>query len=390
VKDRFSDTIQKTIENVIREEDLLVDFVVLQDLIRETGEESAFPPVQPSKKRLNLNPKYTFESFVVGSSNQFAHAAARAVAESPAKAYNPLFIYSGVGLGKTHLLNAIGNFISTHSGKYFNILYASSEQFTNDVINSIRCDKMVDFRNRYRNIDVLLIDDIQFLAGKERTQEEFFHIFNTLYDSHKQIVITSDKYPKEIQNIDERVRSRYEWGLLADIGPPDLETRIAILRKKADIEHIPLPEDAALFIATHIKTNVRELEGALIKIGAVSSLSKKEITTDMVKDTLWYNIKDQEKTITAEDIQRTVADHFQIKIADLKSKRRTRTMVLPRHIAMYMCREISKLSFPEIGRFFGGKDHSTVIHACRMIEKMKEADMGTRSLIDSLTKSLKG
>ena len=393
IRERFSNVIVKTLEDVIHQDGLSLDFVVSGDLIvvqPTPMENSSDTEPDQTQKYSKLNPKYIFDTFVVGSSNQFAHAAARAVAESPAKAYNPLFLYSGVGLGKTHLLNAVGHFIAEQSRGNLNVTYVSSEQFTNEVINGIRYDRMVDFRNKYRNIDVLLIDDIQFIAGKERTQEEFFHTFNTLYDARKQIVISSDKYPKEIQNIDDRLRSRYEWGLLADIAPPDLETRVAILRKKADFENIPLPDDVALFLATHIKTNVRELEGALIKIGALSSLTRKEITLEMVKEALWYSIKDQEKTISAEEIQKAVAEHFQVKVPDLRSKRRTKTLVYPRHIAMYLCREIPKISFPEIGRVFGGKDHSTVIHACKMVEKMKENDKGLRSLIDSLTKKLKG
>ena len=388
IREHYSDIIILTLKNVTGEENILLDFSVLDNMV---DQESVPVPDDPAtlKKIASLNPKYTFDTFVVGTSNQFAHAAARAVAQSPAKSYNPLFIYSEVGLGKTHLLNAIGHHILRNSRRNMNLVYVSSEHFTNEVINSIRYERMVDFRNKYRNIDILLIDDIQFIAGKERTQEEFFHTFNSLYEARKQIVISSDKYPKEIQNIDERLRSRYECGLLADIGPPDLETRVAILRKKADMENIPLPDDVALFLATHIKTNVRELEGSLIRLGALASLSRKEITLDMVREEFWYQIKDQEKTVTADEIQKMVADHFQVKIADLRSKRRTKTLVLPRHIAMYLCREITKTSFPEIGRLFGGKDHSTVIHACKMVEKMSEADKATRSLLDSFSKKLK-
>jgi chromosomal replication initiator protein len=391
VKERFSDILVKTLERVTHQSDVSLNIVVLENLIEKYGNDNIIEgsSLLLSRKTSGLNPKYTFDTFVVGSSNQFAHAASRAVAESPAKAYNPLFLYSGVGLGKTHLLNAVGHFICNNSKSHMNVTYVSSEHFTNEVINSIRYDKMVDFRNKYRSVDVLLIDDIQFIAGKERTQEEFFHTFNTLYDTNKQIIISSDKYPKEIQNIDDRLRSRYEWGLLADIGPPDFETRVAILRKKADIENIPLPDDVAQYLATHIKTNVRELEGSLIKLGALSSLTKQEINLGMVQETLWYTIQDQKRNVTGEEIQKAVAEHFQLKISDLRSKNRTKTLVVPRHIAMYLCREISKTSFPEIGRLFGGKDHSTVIHACRMIEKLRDTDLATRSLLDSLTKRLK-
>jgi chromosomal replication initiator protein len=340
-----------------------------------------------SRRGVQLNPKYTFGSFVVGSCNQFAHAAALAVAESPARAYNPLFLYGGVGLGKTHLLNAIGNFIQ-EKRPGTRIAYLSSEQFTNEVINSIRYDKMLEFRNKYRGVDTLLMDDIQFIAGKERTQEEFFHTFNALYEAHKQIVLSSDRFPKEIPTIEERLRSRFEWGLIADLQVPDLETRIAILRKKAETEGIDLPDEVAHLLAESIRGNVRELEGALIRVGAFSSLTGQPMTLDLAKKILRDAVQIK-KIITAEEIQRVVAERFHLKQAEMKSKKRTKTIVQPRQITMYLCRELTSLSFPEIGRHFGGKDHTTVIHACRQIEKRVEADASFKQLVESITRQLR-
>lgn len=340
-----------------------------------------------SRRGVHLNAKYTFGSFVVGSCNQFAHAASLAVAESPARAYNPLFLYGGVGLGKTHLLNAIGNFI-LEKRPGTRIAYLSSEQFTNEVINSIRYDKMLEFRNKYRGVDTLLMDDIQFIAGKERTQEEFFHTFNALYEAHKQIVLSSDRFPKEIPTIEERLRSRFEWGLIADLQVPDLETRIAILRKKGETEGIDLPDEVAHLLAENIRGNVRELEGALIRVGAFSSLTGQSITLDLAKKILRDAVQ-VKKIITAEEIQRVVADRFHLKLAEMKSKKRTKTIVQPRQITMYLCRELTSLSFPEIGRHFGGKDHTTVIHACRQIEKRVEADASFKQLVDSILRQLR-
>jgi chromosomal replication initiator protein len=343
---------------------------------------------QREKRKSNLNSRYIFETFVVGAGNQFAHAASRKVAEKPGNAYNPLFIYGGVGLGKTHLLNAVGNHLLMERPET-KIVYISSEQFTNEVINSIRYDKMLDFRNRYRTVDCLLIDDIQFIAGKERTQEEFFHTFNTLYEANKQIVISSDRSTKEMSEIEERLRSRFEMGLIADIQPPDLETKIVILRKKSETEGIPLPNDVALFLASHVRTNIRELEGSLIRLGAFCSLTGQEISLDLAKRVLRDTIQEKKQTITAEEIQKAVADRFQIKLSDLKSKRRTKNLVYPRQVSMYLCREMTNLSFPEIGRCFGGKDHSTVIHACKQIEKAKEEDFNVKTVLESLIQHLK-
>ena len=354
-----------------------------------TAVEEVIPTERGEKKRVGLNPSYIFSSFVVGAGNQFAHAASRKVAESPGKAYNPLFLYGDVGLGKTHLLSGIGNFING-SGQNLKVLYTTSEYFTNDVISSIRHGKMVEFRNRYRNIDVLLIDDIQFIFGKESTQEEFFHTFNTLYEEHKQIVFTSDRSTKEMSDIEERLRSRFEMGLVADIQPPDLETKVAILYKKAESEGVSIPMDVALLIAGHTRSNVRELEGALIRLSAYSSLMREEITIPFARNVLKNIIVETKKDIYIEDVQRAVLEKFQIKESELKSKRRTKNIVMPRQIGMYLCRELTKASFPEIGEAFGGKDHSTVIYACKQIEKEKEQEKRVKDIIEEICKKLKG
>jgi len=341
------------------------------------------PIVQGRSPRRQLpNPKYTFDNFVVGASNQFAHAASLAVAEAPARAYNPFFIYGGVGLGKTHLLNSIGNFVMEKTN--LRIAYVTTEQFTNEVINSIRYDKMIDLRRRYRNVDMLLIDDIQFLAGKERTQEEFFHTFNTLYEDRKQIVLSSDRFPKEMPSMEERLRSRFEWGLIADLQPPDLETRIAILRKKSEDEGIAIGDEVIQLVAENLKSNIRELEGALIRLGAYATLTGKIITTEMAKTILRDLLGHKRKFITLEDVQEVVANRFNVKISELKSKRRTKTLVYPRQIAMFLSRELTASSFPEIGREFGGKDHTTIIHACRQIEKALDNDTTLRTTLESL------
>jgi chromosomal replication initiator protein len=334
------------------------------------------------RRTAQLNPKYSFKSFVVGASNQFAHAASMAVAEAPARAYNPLFIYGGVGLGKTHLLNAIGNHVAERYD--LRIAYVTTEQFTNEVINSIRYDKMIELRKRYRNIDMLLVDDVQFLAGKERTQEEFFHTFNTLYEAHKQIILSSDRFPKEMPDMEERLRSRFEWGLIADLQPPDVETRIAILRKKSEDEGIMLSEDVVQYLAANMKSNIRELEGSLVRLGAYSSLTGQAITMEMAKNVLRDIIGEKKKIITMDDIEEAVAGRFHVKIAEIRSRRRSKTLVHPRQIAMYLCRELTDASFPEIGRHFGGKDHTTIIHACKQITKAKEIDATLKAMLESL------
>jgi chromosomal replication initiator protein len=338
------------------------------------------------KRGIQLNPKYTFKSFVVGAGNQFAHAACMAVAEQPAKAYNPLFIYGDTGLGKTHLLNAIGNYVAERTD--LRIAYLTTEQFTNEVINSIRYDKMMDLRKRYRHIDMLMIDDIQFLAGKERTQEEFFHTFNALYEAHKQLVLSSDRFPKDMPDIEERLRSRFEWGLIADLQPPDVETRIAILRKKSEDEGVTLPEDVIQFLATTMKSNIRELEGSLVRLGAYASLTGQTITLEMAKTVLRDLIGTKKKIVSMDDIQETVGARFHVKIADLKSRRRSKTLVYPRQIAMYLCRELTDSSYPEIGRQFGGKDHTTIIHACKQIIKAKDNDSVLSATLDSLKEQI--
>ncbi len=339
-------------------------------------------------KRINPNLRYTFETFVIGSSNQFAHAASYKVAEKPGMAYNPLFLYGGVGLGKTHLLSAIGNFILSKEPTR-RVLYLSAEQFTNETIASIRNNKMPELKDKYRTLDVLLMDDIQFLAKKERTQEEFFHTFNTLYESNKQIVVSSDRSAEDISDIDERLRSRFGMGLVADIQSPDLETRIVILKQKAELEGIIISNDVGLYLATHVKKNVRELEGALIRVGAFSELTHQEITVDLAKRVLRDTITEKKMTITVEDIQKIVSERFHVKIADLKSRKRTKNIVCARQVSMYLTRELIGLSFPEIGRHFGGKDHSTIIHACKQIENRLESDFNFKITIESLTQHLK-
>ena len=340
-----------------------------------------------ASKEDGLNARYNFDSFVVGSCNQFAHAASLAVANLPAKNYNPLFIYGGVGLGKTHLLNAIGNQIAQHD-PLAKVCYLSSEKFTNELINCIRYEKMSDFRNKYRNKDVLLIDDIQFLGGKERTQEEFFHTFNALYDSHRQIVISSDKLPKDIPGLEERLRSRISWGLIADIQPPDIETKVAILCKKAEVFNISLSNEIGLFLASQLGSNIRELEGALTRLRAYASLTGNEFNISMAKEILKDLFSDRQKMINVENIQKAVTTHYNIKIADLKSPKKLRIYAMPRQIAMYLCRTMTKSSYPEIGAKFGGKDHSTVIHAVRQIEKKINEDREIKSVIETIKNEL--
>lgn len=337
-----------------------------------------------------LNPKYTFDTFVIGNSNRFAHAAALAVAEAPAKAYNPLFIYGGVGLGKTHLMHAIGHYILNQNPS-LKVLYVSSEKFTNELINAIKDDKNEEFRSKYRNIDILLIDDIQFIGGKERTQEEFFHTFNALYEANKQIILSSDKPPKEITTLEERLRSRFEWGLIADMQAPDLETRIAILRKKAQLENLDVPNDVMVFIADKIASNIRELEGALNRVIAYSSLTDNEITTDLATEALKDILTaSKARIINCASIQEAVARYFDIRPEEFKSKKRTRDVAYPRQIAMYLCRDLTDMSLPKIGEEFGGRDHTTVIHACEKILEEVSSNSETRRTINELKKELLG
>ncbi len=338
----------------------------------------------------NLNPKYTFDTFVIGNSNRFAHAACVAVAEAPARAYNPLFLYGGVGLGKTHLMHAIGHHILSHTKKA-KVVYVSSEKFTNELINSIKDDRNEEFRNKYRNVDVLLVDDIQFIAGKERTQEEFFHTFNALHEANKQIIISSDRPPKEIPTLEDRLRSRFEMGLITDIQAPDFETRMAILRKKAQMENILVPNEVMVHIAKNIKSNIRELEGALIRVVAYSSLTNREITFDLATEALKDIISSSRpQEINVQIIKEKVSEYFSIKMEDFTSKKRTRAIAYPRQIAMYLSRELTDLSLPKIGEDFGGRDHTTVIHAHEKISAEIKTNMDLKEKIDKLIADLKG
>jgi len=336
-----------------------------------------------------LNPRYTFDAFVIGSGNQFAHAACQAVAERPSKAYNPLFLYGGVGMGKTHLMQAIGHEIKKRLPQAA-ICYVSSEKFTNEMINSLRYDKMTSFRDKFRNVDVLLVDDIQFLAQKERTQEEFFHTFNALHESMKQIVIASDRPPKELAEIEDRLRSRFEWGLIADIQPPDLETKVAILQKKAEQEKVTLPTDVALYVASNIRSNVRELEGALIRLVAHSSLIGAEITLPYAQQVLKNFIDSQARKVTIESIQKATAEQFGLRLAEIKQKNNSRAIVYPRQIAMYLAKHLTEASLPEIGRQFGGKHHTTVLHSVEKIEEVRKNDKDLNRLLNKLTEQLGG
>ena len=335
-----------------------------------------------------LAPRYSFDTFIVGPSNQFAHAACRAVAEAPSRSYNPLFIYGGVGLGKTHLMHAIGHYVLNHL-KTLKLTYISSERFMNEMINAVRYDRILDFRERYRSVDVLLVDDIQFLAGKEGTQTEFFHTFNALYDSQKQIVISSDSPPHEIPQLEERLRSRFEWGLIADIQPPDLETKVAILKRKAEAEGVGLPDNVALYIAGKIKSNIRELEGSLIRLVAYASLTGREISLSLAQDVLRNVLQHDDRAVTIEVIQKFVADYYQLKLAELKSRNNSKSVAMPRQIAMYLCKALTNASLPEIGRSFGGKHHSTVIHSVRKIEELRKRDGDFNTLLNTLSESLR-
>jgi chromosomal replication initiator protein len=334
-----------------------------------------------------LNPKYTFDDFVIGAGNQFAHAASRAVGERPSKAYNPLFLYGGVGMGKTHLMQAIGHEIKKRQPE-LSICYVSSERFTNDMINALRYSKMTGFRDKYRNMDVLLVDDIQFLANKERTQEEFFHTFNALHECMRQIVIASDRPPKELAEIEDRLRSRFEWGLIADIQPPDLETKVAILQKKAETDHVMLPTDVALFIASNIRSNVRELEGALIRLTAYASLAGRELTLLTAQEVLKNLLDSQIRKISIESIQKAAAEQFGLRLVEIKAKNNSRAIVFPRQIAMYLAKQLTDASLPEIGRQFGGKHHTTVLHSVEKITEQRKTDKDLNRLLNKLAETL--
>src|SRR5688572_4737882 len=336
----------------------------------------------------SLIPRYTFDSFIVGPSNQFAHAACRAVAETPSRSYNPLFIHGGVGLGKTHLMHAIGHYVVQHHPG-LSLLYISSERFMNEMINAVRFDRILDFRSRYRSVDVLLVDDIQFVSGKEGTQNEFFHTFNALHDAQKQIVISSDRPPHEIPALEERLRSRFEWGLIADINPPDIETKAAILKKKAEGEAVPLPDSVAMYMASRIKTNIRELEGSLIRLIAYASLTSKPLTIELAQDVLKNVLDHDEKAVTIEQIQKFVADYYQLKLNELKSRNNSKSVAMPRQVAMYLCKALTHASLPEIGRSFGGKHHSTVIHSIKKVEEMRKKDGDFDKQVANLLQSFK-
>jgi len=404
VGDKYADLIQEALDNLgLGYED--VKFVTAEDdpsntPIRHNGGLSgavAAPQTatvtHPAQGKFDwdsaaqLNPRYTFDAFVIGSGNQFAHAACQAVAERPSKAYNPLFLYGGVGMGKTHLMQAIGHEIKRRTPQAA-ICYTSSEKFTNEMINSLRYDKMISFRDKFRTMDVLLIDDIQFLAQKERTQEEFFHTFNALHESMKQIVIASDRPPKELAEFEDRLRSRFEWGLIADIQPPDLETKVAILQKKSEQERVTLPTDVALFIASNIRSNVRELEGALIRLVAHSSLIGAEITLAYTQQVLKNFIDSQARKVTIESIQKAVAEQFGLRLVEIKAKNNSRSIVYPRQIAMYLAKQLTDASLPEIGRQFGGKHHTTVLHSVDKIERLRKDDKDLNRLLNKVTEQL--
>ena len=335
-----------------------------------------------------LTLRYTFDTFIVGPSNQFAHAACRAVAEAPSRSYNPLFIYGGVGLGKTHLMHAIGQYVLQHDPS-LKLTYISSERFMNEMINALRYDRILDFRERYRSVDVLLVDDIQFVSGKEGTQTEFFHTFNALYDAQKQIVLSSDHAPHEIPNLEERLRSRFEWGLIADIQAPDIETKIAILKRKAEAEAIPLPDNVAMYIAGRIKSNIRELEGSLIRLIAYASLTGREISLDLAQEVLKHVLDQDTRAITIETIQKFVSEYYQLKVTELKSRNNSKSVAMPRQVAMYLCKKLTRASLPEIGRSFGDKHHSTVIHSIRKVEDLRQNDAVFNNLIKSFLESIR-
>jgi len=401
VGDKYADLIQEAIDNLgLEYQD--VQFVTPEDdpaatPLRHDGGLSVHQgsAVHAQQSRFDwdgaaqLNPRYTFDAFVIGSGNQFAHAACQAVSERPSKAYNPLFLYGGVGMGKTHLMQAIGHEIRRRMPQTA-ICYVSSEKFTNEMINSLRYDKMTSFRDKFRGVDVLLIDDIQFLAQKERTQEEFFHTFNALHESMKQIVIASDRPPKELAEIEDRLRSRFEWGLIADIQPPDLETKVAILQKKSEQEKVTLPTDVALYIASNIRSNVRELEGALIRLVAHSSLIGADITLPYTQQVLKNFIDSQARKVTIESIQKAVAEQFGLRLVEIKAKNNSRAIVYPRQIAMYLAKRLTEASLPEIGRQFGGKHHTTVLHSVDKIDEARKTDKDLNRLVNKLTEQLGG
>jgi chromosomal replication initiator protein len=356
----------------------------------EPAEKDLHPVEEPLETTdiVGLSPRYSFETFIVGGSNQFAHAACRAVAEAPSRSYNPLFLYGGVGLGKTHLMHAIGHYVLTHNPS-LRLTYISAERFMNEVVNAIRYERILEFRERYRGVDVLLVDDIQFIVGKERTQMEFFHTFNALHDAQKQIVLSSDCPPHQISELEERLRSRFEWGLIADIQPPDLETKIAILTRKAEGEGVLLPDDVALYIAGRIKSNIRELEGSLIRLLAYASLTGRDISMSLAQEVLRDVLRHEERAVTIDSIQKFVAEYYQLKLPELKSKNNSKSVALPRQVAMYLCKGLTTASLPEIGKAFGGKHHSTVIHSIRKVEDLRQHDAAFNNIIHTMLESFR-
>jgi chromosomal replication initiator protein len=391
LESRYTKLVSSTIYEVLGKQ-VDVKFVIEENKPADVVPQQPTPMPQVTQEEAfnhMLNPKYTFDTFVIGSGNRFAHAASLAVAEAPAKAYNPLFLYGGVGLGKTHLMHAIGHYILEHNPAS-RVVYISSEKFTNEFINSIRDNRAESFRNKYRNVDILLIDDIQFLAGKESTQEEFFHTFNALHEEQKQIIISSDRPPKEIPTLEDRLRSRFEWGLITDIQPPDLETRIAILRKKAKAENLDIPNEAMMYIANQIDTNIRELEGALIRVVAYSSLTNQDVTTHLAAEALKDIIpSSRPKMITIQDIQQKVGEYYNLKLEDFKARKRTKAVAFPRQIAMYLSRELTDFSLPKIGEAFGGRDHTTVIHAHEKISQSLQNDQELYKVVNNITEKIK-
>ena len=378
--DRSGAALQFVTDEVLRVADLTAPPPVVL-------EEAEIDSDAADASQTGLGARYSFDTFIVGPSNQFAHAASRAVAESPSRSYNPLFIYGGVGLGKTHLMHAIGHYVQTNSN--LKLTYISSERFMNEMINALRYDRVLEFRERYRSVDVLLVDDVQFLSGKEGTQTEFFHTFNALYDAQKQIVISSDCPPHEITSLEERLRSRFEWGLIADIQPPDIETKVAILKKKAEAEGIPLPDNVAIYIAGKIKSNIRELEGSLIRLIAYASLTGREISLPLAQDVLRNVLQNDDRAITIEIIQKFVSEYYQLKLGELKSRNNSKSVAMPRQIAMYLCKNLTPASLPEIGRSFGGKHHSTVIHSIRKIEDLRQRNGDFNTLINNFIESFR-
>jgi len=388
ITDKYLEVLRECVASVVGPRQVIIDLPV-----RDQGE--LFPDAgrRRADRRLRamhsaLVPKYTFANFVVGASNQFAHAASKAVATQPGDHYNPLFIYGGVGLGKTHLVNAIGHQILERNA-LARIAYLSSEAFMSELISSLRRDRMGEFKERFRKVDLLILDDVQLLAGRERTQEEFFHTFNTLYDHRRQIVLTSDKVPKDIPELEERLRNRFEWGLIADIQPPDVETRVAIIEKKAEMEGIPISNEVALFLGTELGSNVRELEGSLTRLGAYASINRCPITVEFAREVLQTVLKPQRPTVSYDDIANAVCNHFSLRPADLRSKRRSKNVVVPRQLAMFLCRRLMNASFPHIGELFG-RDHSTVIHANSVTERRIKNDPAFQATVEQLERTLRG